>query len=655
MSPFSRWVCSPRFVFLAGGLLLGFVSAIQAEGSPQDAYPVTRFVFEYVSPEDGRGAEESLPVPAELAGLQVRLHKNGARYSAPTPGVPTELVPLSGGGSARLFDLSALVSVGRTVVSELNRRGTYGVLAVVDPAQINVEVSPPEDLRTSPSELRFLVYYSRIETLEIKRQNHAPPRHWLYPPATVGERIVSHSPLQPGHLLQKDVLQNYLSGVNRLEGRHVETIVGAGSKSGTVRLALSLSEEKRFSALVLSSNSGTKETGEWRTQIGAQIRQVAGLDDLLSVDYITSDFSRYRTLSVSEEVALVFPDILKARLYASWSDLSLADLGQTGLGFRSRSETVGLQTSWRPELFTATPLTFTAGAYGTTSTVHNESIAREGSSTFFVPYLGVDAERRSQRGRWTASLQVERVGTADEDLSILGRPEPSRKAWVSHWSTTASRRSGSLKEMLATEGTASASTHEASLALHGQYIASPDRVTPQFQGVAGGVNTVRGYPESLSAGDTVSLASMQYRVRLNSLFHTANTGRHPTEEAAPDPSGELGSSTHAATPQADREAMRAVDPSTLIPRSGGAPLEVSLRGFLDAAQVRTNQAKSGFGEVANRTLLGVGGGLDLVFRGQFKGLIRADLGFALNGQHQPGNTQVDAGSSRVHVTVMLNW
>ena len=343
------------------------------------------------------------------------------------------------------------------------------------------------------------------------------------------------------------------------------------------------------------------------------------------------------------------------RVFRLSGDLSLADLGQTGLGFRSRSETVGLQTSWRPELFTATPLTCTAGAYGTTSTVDNESIAREGSSTFFVPYLGVDAERRSQRGRWTASLQFERVGTADEDLSILGRPEPSRKAWVSHWSTAASCRSGSLKEMFATEGTASASTHEASLALHGQYIASPERVTPQFQGVAGGVNPVRGYPESLSAGDTVSLASMQYRVRLNSLFHTANTGRHPTEEAAPDPSGELGSSTHAATPQADREAMRAVDPSTLIPRSSGAPLEVSLRGFLDAAQVRTNQAKSGFGEVANRTLLGVGGGLDLVFRGQFKGLIQADLGFALNGQHQPGNTQVDAGSSRVHVTVMLNW
>ena len=654
MPHFFRRVWLPCIANLAVALF-DYAASVQAEAVSQEAYPVTRFVFQYVSPEDGRGTEGSLPAATELTCLKVRLHKQDDQYSAPKPGAPTELVPLSGWERAQTFDLSALVSVGRTVVSELNRRGVYGVLAVVDPAQINVDFSPPADLRTSPTELRFLVYYSRVDALQMRRQTHVPPRPWLYPPATVGERIVSHSPLQAGELLRKNLLQKYLSRVNRFEGRHVETIVGAGPKSGTVRLTLQVSEEKRFTALVLGSNSGTKETGEWRTQIGAQARQLAGLDDLLTVDYITSDFTRYQTLSVSEELAIVFPDIVKARLYASWSDLSLADLGQTGLGFRSFSKSVGLQTSWKPELFASTPVTFTAGAYGLHSTVQNESISQNGGATFFVPYLGVDAERRSARGRWTASLQVERIGTEDDDISILGRPEASREAWISHWSATASRRSGSLKDMFEAESRLPASAHEVSVAFHGQYVSNSERVAPQFQGVAGGLNTVRGYPESLVAGDTVSLATTQYRILLNSLFRTANTGLPPAKEAAPGADEGSGGSPHAGTPQADREAFRAVDPSTLIPRSGGAPLEVSLRGFLDAAQVRTNEAKSGFGEVANRTLLGGGAGIDLVFRGHFKGLIRSDLGFALHGQHQPGGTQVDAGSSRVHVTVMLSW
>ena len=649
-----RRSCTPGIATVAA-VLLGSASAAYSEPISQDAYPVTRFVFEYVSPEDGRGTEGSLPAPTELSCLHVRLHNSGAQYSAPRPGTPSELVPLSGSESVQAFDLRALVSVGRTVVSELNRRGVYGVLAVVDPTQINVEVSPPADLRSSPTELRFLVYYSRIDSLEVQRQKHTPPRPWLYPPATVGERIGSHSPLQVGDLLRKDVLQNYLNRVNRFEGRHVETIVGAGPKSGTVRLALQVSEEKRFSAFALGSNSGTKETGQWRTQLGAQARQIAGLDDLLTVDYITSDFSRYQTLSVSEELAIVFPDLVKARLYASWSDLSLADLGQTGLGFRSRSESVGLQASWRPELYNSTPVTLTVGAYGINATVHNESIAQDGGATFFVPYLGVDAERRSGLGRLSASLQVERVGTEDKDLSILGRSAPSREAWVSHWSASASRRSGSLQEMFGSATKGTASTHEASVALHGQYVPSSERVTPQFQGVAGGVNTVRGYPESMAAGDTVSLATTEYRIRLNSLFRPGNAGRPPAKEATPEAADVSGGGPHSVTPQGDREAMRAADPTLLVPRAGGPPLEVSLRGFLDAAQVRTNEVKSGFGEVANRTLLGGGGGIDLIFRGQFKGLVRADLGFALNGQHQPGGTQVDAGSSRIHVTVMLNW
>lgn len=55
--------------------------------------------------------------------------------------------------------------------------------------------------------------------------------------------------------------------------------------------------------------------------------------------------------------------------------------------------------------------------------------------------------------------------------------------------------------------------HEIAMRFSGQY-AFNDRLIPNEQAVAGGLYTVRGYPESVVAGDTAIYGSVEYRFHL---------------------------------------------------------------------------------------------------------------------------------------------
>jgi len=59
--------------------------------------------------------------------------------------------------------------------------------------------------------------------------------------------------------------------------------------------------------------------------------------------------------------------------------------------------------------------------------------------------------------------------------------------------------------------------HELLLSTRGMYSLG-DRLVPQFQQVAGGLATVRGYEQSISAGDQVAIGTAEYRLHLPRLL-----------------------------------------------------------------------------------------------------------------------------------------
>ncbi len=632
-------------------------SAVPTELAAQESsVAVTRFVFAYQDPEDGKGRDGSLPDLTVFEKLEVPLKSVSGQMAALLPGEKgSEKVRLGGDGKARRFGASAIVAVSRAVVSKLNQQGIYGVLVVVDPGQIDLGVSPlVENRLAGQGELRMLVYYSRVAKLDFLRRTGAGPA-WLFPAESVGKRIAAQSPLQPGALLRKDALQNYLDRVNRYSGRRAESVLAPGEASGTLNLTLLEQEQKRLSASVLTSNSGNKESGEWRSRLGVELRQAWGADDVETLDYTTSDFEKYKSVSIASESTLVFPDIWKLRVYGSYSDLSLADLGQLGLGFRSTSQTLGVQSTWTPDLGKSWPLSITGGAYVLDAAVRNDVAGQEGSSTFLVPYVSVAAEKPGRLGRLSGSFQTEYAATEDRDNAILGRVNPAEEALVSRWNVMFSRRAVKFLDLFSAKKAALGGAHELALNMRGQVAWDQARLVPQFQGVAGGMDSVRGYRESLAAGDTVSFATAEYRLRLNDFLR----GRWAREAAARQKEAQSETDSEMRVPrgvgvESDRAAARGQS------RAGwfvgkGLPVEVALRGFVDGAQVHVNQAKPGFGEVGDRSLVGAGVGMDMVFRGKLNGMLRTDLGCALNEQNQPGLPQVKAGSSRLHVSVLMLW
>lgn len=652
-------------IFAVGGFLCICVGSVfsvpsalgaapEARLSKEPGFLVKRFVFGYQDPEDGKGRESALPTEDVFEKLTVSLKWVSGQYEASGTGEGGAETVLLGGVHERRFGSSAIVAVSRAVVSELNRRGIYGVLAAVDPEQIDLSVSPPEDLREGArGDLRMDVYYSRVAKVELQRAPRSGPE-WLFPSDKAGRRIVANAPVQAGTLLRKDDLQHYLDRVNRFEGRRAQSVLRAGEQPGTVNLALELNEQKRFSVHVMGSNAGTKETGEWRSRLGVEARQVAGIDDVLALDYTTSDFKKYQTFSFSEDFGLGSSEAWKARFYGSSSDLSLADLGQTDKPFASTAQSFGVQTSWTSALDSNWWLSLTGGGTVLDASVDNGASGGQGSSTYWVPYFSVGMEKQSPRGRMTGSLQMEHVGTPDRDSDILGRINPSREAWVSRWNMAWSRRGEEFADLFSVKNTTLGAIHEVSLAAHGQVAWDQARLAPHFQGVAGGMDSVRGYRESSSVGDTVSFATAEYRLQLNSVLKRFVGGAALSKAVgAPDTATEMRAPRGLGV-EADRAAGRGEAPVSGAFFGTGFPVEVALRGFVDGAQVHQNEADAGQNEAGDRSLLGAGVGLDMVFRGRLNGMVRLDLGVALKGL-KGGESEVKAGSSRLHVSVFLAW
>ena len=67
--------------------------------------------------------------------------------------------------------------------------------------------------------------------------------------------------------------------------------------------------------------------------------------------------------------------------------------------------------------------------------------------------------------------------------------------------------------------------HEVVISTRGQW-ANDDRLVPQFQQVAGGQFTVRGYDQSIVAGDTAAIGTIEYRYH---FARTLDPGGQPIE------------------------------------------------------------------------------------------------------------------------------
>lgn len=605
-------------------------------------YQISRFILRYKS------EHPDLPSFEQLREAPVRLGVSSVGYVAPREGGPSVVLKLGDviEGTQGVFFRSAVDEVRRALVAELNARGVIGVFVQLDPE--DVDEAADKDLRPATrSELGVVIWTGKIKSL---RSIGTGERLGKNEPAInskdlVHTRIRAQSPAQEGDVIRRDRIDDFLFRLNRHPGRRVDVALApAGGPDNPEDVAVDylITESKPWTLYAQLSNTGTRQTEEWRERFGFVHNQLTGHDDVLRVDYVTGGFKESNAITGSYEFPLL-SDRIRMRLYGMWSEFDASNVGAAGEGFGGRTWQVGTEVAgllWQQrESF----LDVFGGVRWQNVSVTDQQLLPSpdatGEANFLIPYGGLRFDRTNEIMSTNASLSLEAslpdlASTSDDAANRLGRrqvddgwvvvkfdaqhsmylePLFDRGAWLG------GRGGGTFGATLA---------HEVVASLRGQ-AALGSRLIPNEQDVLGGLYSVRGYPESVSAGDSAVVVSLEYRFHYPRTFAASEPGR--IGERAMPTSWPFGKDFRWAPQQP----------------YGQADWDLVFKGFIDAGQTQVTDKL--IGEFDN-TLVGAGVGAELQFKRNF--MARIDWGFALSSVDESGGT-VDAGDNRVHFLFTL--
>lgn len=549
-------------------------------------------------------------------------------------------------GAARPYSRQSLEAVTRALVQAMTARGYLGVLAAIDPQDLSIEVADPaaplsasantwRDLRQpGNTDLRIVLYAAKVvQVRTVASGTRFPPEENINNPAHA--RILRHSPIaaQPpaespgGNLLRRDLLDDYTLRLNRYPGRRVDAAISAADSGelGDVNLDYLVREVKPWTIYFQLANTGTRQTEEIRERFGFIHNQLTNNDDQLIIDYVTAGFSEAHAVSGSYE----FPigERLRLRSFATYSTFDASQVGRGDEGFEGESYSFGTELSWnvfqRREWF----IDLTAGVRWENIDVDNQTVDVSGRDQFLIPGVGARLERRTDESSTQAYVRLETnldeiAGTGDPSLTALGRVDPDEEWWALQWGV---EHAFFLEPILnAADFRAGKSTlaHEIALSARGQE-SFDYRLAPNFQDVVGGASSVRGYPESVVAGDNTIVATVEYRLHIPSLLQ-------PYDERGENP------------PKLFGEDFR-LRPQTRYVRPDW---DLIGKAFLDVGRAENNDP---FSFEEDETLLGTGVGLELLVGRNLN--IRGDFGVALEEVEQP--TRVTPGSSRFHFSITI--
>lgn len=607
--------------------------AKQVDDGP--SYEVTAFILRYA-----REHPDQPPIE-EFEALTLQLGEVNGVYVAPRDGiqvVDVSIADLTGAQrTGRKFSVSAINAIGARIVQALNARDIIGVMVAPDSEQI--DLTTLKDNRPAGVKTLNLDIWTR-EVKQVRTLGQGP--RWSRPSDTgispsqenrinhpYHERIRYNSPLQPGNgdqqgdLLRRDLLDDYIYRLNRHAGRRVDGAIASGEKPGEVVLDYLVTENRPWTLYAQISNTGTEATSEWRERFGFIHNQLRNNDDTLSLDFITAAFDKANALVASYDTPILGSEYLRLKMFGSYSDYTASDVGFAGERFTGRSYTAGAELDWniyqRRMLF----VDAFGGAKYEHQEVTNHAVDLTGESGFFIPYAGVRAERSTVKASTFAEARLETnmpglASTGNQaELNSLGRLFVDRSWTVFKWDVSHSFYLEPLLFGKAWEDSSSPEhmtrlAQEVALSFRGQH-ALGNRLIPQEEATAGGLYSVRGYPESAVAGDDLLLFSAEYR------FHLPRAWKIDENQ----------NTMLLGKPFRWRPDQRYANPDW----------DLVLKGFLDIGRV-TNSDKQSFEK--DETLSGIGVGIEVVIRRNIN--IRMDWGFALQDVKD-----TKSGDSRVHL------
>ncbi|MBI1371557.1 MAG: hypothetical protein GC159_02185 [Phycisphaera sp.] len=580
------------------------------------------------------GDVAGLPDLEPMMDLAMRLHRTGDGWVAPrTPGIrDNEFIQLSRipGMSEHRYYASAIRAISLGLVKKFGRMGYAGISVQVDSAQITPDGA---DQRGADDKSLTLVInaVTVAEVHTIGAGDRFPEEERRDNAMHAG--IAAGTPIAPndGRIIDRDALENYLEWLNRHPGRRVDAAVARGTEPGTVNLEYVVQESKPWFAFFQASNTGTKQTSNWRERFGFVHNQLTGHDDTLNLSYMTGGFHDVHAFSGSYE-APFFPyasidglERLRWRVSGSYSEFVASDLGFSD-AFSGNNWSVGGEVIWN---FFQQKSYFVDAYMGLTyQDIYNKnSLTDEAGDEQF---LRIDGGLRMQNIQDTystfGSIGLDAnlpgaAGTDEKEAALLGR-ENVDDSWVllqgdlSHSMYLDPIFYGKKWDDASTPET-STMAHELYVSVRGQVALDDSRLIPQMQQTIGGLYSVRGYRESAAVGDNAVYGTIEYRYHVPRAF-----------AVEPEPRQIYG------------EPFRVARQSTY----GRPDWDLVLKTFIDAGHVSQNDRLD---SESDRSLVGTGIGMDLSIRNNFT--VRVDWAFALTELED----QISKGSSRVHIVCTL--
>jgi hypothetical protein len=604
--------------------------ALPADGP---VYVVDRLTLRYLR-------ENPLHPPVEDAMmLPVTLGQTETGYVAPRDETPTVTMTLTELSERPVepYHASAIQRILETLRDHYVALDLLGVYAAPDPREIS-EIG--QDLRPrGQTALTIIITTGVITELRtagsgdrVGEKGDIPADERINSP--LHGRIIARSPVRPfqegddeatrADLLKKSDLDRYLFHLGRHPGRRVDASVAAAAETGGIALDYQVAENRPLVLYAQVSNTGTRSTDYWRQRFGLLHTQLTNRDDIFSLDYSTAAFDEVHSVTAAYE-APFRNDRIRWHVQTNWNQFDAEEIGQFNDEFDGESWSifgeVAANIYQNRELF----LDVVGGMRFAHIEVDNPFIP-EGEEDFLTPYIGLRLERQTEwfntAGAISLEWQGDFTGIDDDELERLGRTNPDDEWVLFRW---AFFHSVFLEPLLDREGWEDPSTPESSRLAHelyfsfrGQWAINDDRVIAQEEGVVGGLYSVRGYPESVVAGDTTIIGTIEYRYHLPRSF-----------AIEPEP-GELFGETFRTGPQ----------------HVYGVPdWDLILKGFFDIGHVM-NSDELFFEQ--DDTLLGAGIGMELLFRRNLN--VRLDWGFTLDDL-DAGN--VNSGSNRLHVVATI--
>jgi hemolysin activation/secretion protein len=663
----SRVLYSLAIVLILAGLFASSAPA-QVLLLPNDVGD-TNFRVSTLELEYARDHPDHPPLNA-LLPLSVELRRTEMGWGAPREGEPTELVELGGIDSAALdLDPTGLVQTLGALVSRLHEEGLYGV--DVRPSSEDFDLENERDLRPADrNALRVVISVGRIARIRTIAVGDRVTDDWKID-NEIHTRIREASPLQPSgagdedstDLLNRRVLEDYLYRVNRHSGRRVEAALSPAEEPGEIVLDFRILESKPWFAYAQLTNTGTNRTSPWQTRAGFTQRQLTDRDDILSIEYlntggddVNSINARYQAPFFSserpdwmsrrrgdpewidwlprEDIPWWGVDRMRWEVDFSWNKSRSSD-DSTNIGLandrvRSSQYQIGGRFIYEALQYRNLFVDLWGGLRIRELDIDNTVGGSKAQTTLLIPRIGVHVDRISQLSTLGIDLSL-RAQPIDNDRSnriSLGRADTSGRYAVIDFNLGYSTF---LEPLFRPEAwldpsthTSSTLAHEVSFGLRGQY-GFDYRLIPQANGALGGLYSVRGYNQSVAVGDTVVIASLEYRFHLPRALPVV---RKPLRLPL------LGD-------------FRAAPQQVY----GRPDWDLTFRAFVDAGRtIRNDRSDSGGGAFErNQTLVGAGVGAELQIKSNFRA--RVDWAVPLTSTSHNltnGAEGGDLGDSEVH-------